>query len=82
LIRSICGDKPKQWSTALGQAEFAYNISKHSATSKTPFEIVYMKPPNHVLDLHSLPKAARFSKSARNLVKEVHVVHQKVKRKL
>jgi len=51
----------------LVQAEFAYNSSKHNATGKTPFEIVFMKPSNHVLDLNSLPKAARFRKSAENL---------------
>jgi len=67
LIRSIYGDKPIQWDVALTQAEFAYNSSKHSVTGKTPFEIVYMKPPNHILDLHSLPKATRFSKSTKNL---------------
>jgi hypothetical protein len=51
----------------LVQAEFAYKSSKHNATGKTPFEIVFMKPSNHVLDLNSLPKAARFRKSAENL---------------
>lgn len=67
LIRNIYGGKPIQWDVALTHAEFAYSSSKHSVTGKTPFEIVYMKPPNHVLDLHSLPKATRFSKLAKNL---------------
>lgn len=55
------------WDAALVQAEFAYNSSKHNATGKTPFEIVFMKPPDHVLDLNSLPKVARFRKLPENL---------------
>ena len=67
LIHSIGGDKSKQWEIALAYGELAYNSFKHSATCKTPFGIAYMKPPNHVLNLHSIPKATRFSKSIENL---------------
>jgi beta-lactamase superfamily II metal-dependent hydrolase len=37
---------------ASARTKYAYNSSKHNVTSTTTFEIVYMKPPNHVLDLH------------------------------
>jgi len=68
LIYSTGGNKPKQKEIALAHAKLAYNNFKHSATCKTLFEIAYMKSPNHVLNLHSLPKATRFSKSIENLV--------------
>jgi len=82
LIHSVCRDKPKKWDVALTHAKFAYNNSKHSATSKTQFQIVYMKPPNYVLDLHPLSKVVGFSKSPENLVEQVQAVDQEITRKL
>lgn len=79
--RSICENKPKQWDVA-ASVEFAYNSHKHNATSKTSFKIMYMKPPNYVLNLHSLPKVVGFSKSAKNLLEHVQAMHKEVMRKL
>ena len=43
---------------------------------------VYIKPPNHVFDLHSLSKVVGFNNSAENLVEQMQIVHQEMRRKL
>ena len=56
MLRSVVGDKPKQWDATLPQVEFAFNSMTNRSTGKAPFAIVYTKEPNKTIDLIVLPQ--------------------------
>lgn len=56
LIRSIYGEKSKQWDVTLVQAKFANSNVIYLATGQSPFSLVYRQSPRHALDFERLTK--------------------------
>jgi hypothetical protein len=48
-LHCLTRDKPKDWAKWLSWVEYTYNTSCHTSTSKTPFEVVYGRPPPTLL---------------------------------
>jgi hypothetical protein len=44
-LRCFITDQPRNWIAWLHWAEYWFNTSYHSSTGKTPFEVVYGRPP-------------------------------------
>ena len=85
LIRSICGDKPKQWDLALAQAEFAHNSAIHrTIRNSTFFYHLYQgsKTPRQALDLIKLPVGQGASNAAKNMAEQWQLMREKVKQKI
>lgn len=43
--RYFTSSQPKQWSKWLTWVEYCYNTSWHTTIGRTPFEVVYGRPP-------------------------------------
>lgn len=49
-LRSFVHQKPSQWGRFLSLAKWCYNITPHSSTNLSPFEVTFGKPPPGILD--------------------------------
>lgn len=75
LLRSLAGNKSKQWDLALSQVEFANNRSKNRTTQLSPFEIVYGQNPLGVLDFAPIPRIGRLSIKADDMTDYLCRIH-------
>jgi len=79
LIRSIVGDKIRQWDLSLPQAEFAYNSSVNRTTGLSPFHVVYGKNPTSPLDLAPKPFNDRINEDAIARAENIQEIHKRVR---
>ncbi|GKD78678.1 ATP-dependent DNA helicase RecG [Tanacetum coccineum] len=82
IIRCVCSDRPKQWDLCLAPADFAYINMVNRSMGKTPFSVVYQKPPNHTLDLVPLPKIPGYSIAVENFAEKIGAIQANVRLKL
>ncbi|KAI0495130.1 hypothetical protein KFK09_025277 [Dendrobium nobile] len=68
LLRCLVQEQPKIWDDVLCQAEFAFNSMANRSTGMSPFNIVYTKAPNTVLDIAAIPNCK--SKAAAAIVED------------
>lgn len=82
ILRYLIKENPRQWENVLPQAKFAYNNVPNHSSDKFSFEVVYIRPPLHTLDLVPLRKLSRMSIIAYHLIDKVINVHTEFKKKL
>ena len=76
ILRSLVGERPKQWDQALAKAEFAYNGSPNRSTCQNPFQIVYGIHPRGIYELMDLGRSERRSADGEEFATTMHEVHE------
>ena len=82
LLRSLVGDRPKQWDHALAQVEFSYNDSPNRSTRNIPFHIMYGMHPRGICELRDLGNLEHRSVEGEDFVTAMSELHEQVKKKL
>ena len=62
--------------------EFAYNNVDYKVASHSPFPVVYVRSPNHTVDLVKLPIISSLSVIVENMARQIQVVQEKIKQRL
>jgi hypothetical protein len=82
-LRSLIGNKPGQWDLVIAQARITYNNLVNISIGKIPFQVVYCRSPNGILDLVKfLEVEDRRSINGNSFVERIHHIHEKVRKKL
>ena len=70
-MKHYVDERPSAWTKYLPIVEFAYNSTKHSATDRSPFSLVFGKDPISPLTLSLVSKETQVEASA-SLFKSLH----------
>lgn len=62
--------------------EFAFNRTPNRSTGLCPFEIIYGKIPNGVLELAPIPDVGKKSCKVENMAKEISSIHKLVQQRI
>ena len=76
MFRCVVGERLNQWDATLPQVEFAFTSMMNCSTRKSPFDIVYTKGHNHIIDLLQLPQYK--NKSVATLVEQMQQLYAEV----
>ena len=79
LLRAIIKKNIKTWKDCLPHIEFTYNLTVHTATQYSPFEIVYDFNPLTPLDLSPLPVHERVNLDGKKKAEFVRDFHAKIR---
>ena len=82
MLRSLEGDRPKQWDHALAQADFSYNDSPNRSTAKSPFQIVYDMHPRGICEPRDLGIIEHRSGDGKDFATSMSELHEQVKKRL
>ena len=82
LLRTMLLTKQGRWEEHLAHVEFVYNRTIHSATKRTPFEVVYGKNPITPLDLSPLPNRAPEDLDGRTRAEMMRDIHEQTRAQL
>ena len=82
MLRSLEGDRPKQWDHALAQADFSYNDSPNRSMRKSLFQIVYGMHPRGICELRDFRNLEHRSADGEDFATAMSELHEKVKNKL
>ena len=85
FLRIYCGNTPLEWDKWIDYYQFAYNTTIHTATGKTPYELVFGKIcnlPSNLSDTETIDPIYNLNDYSRMLKFKLQVSQKKVKEML
>ena len=82
MLRTMLSTNLRRWEECLPFIEFAYNRAVHSATKRSPFEVVYGRNPTTPLDLIPQPPKVQEDYEGAARAEFVRSLHDQVRRTL
>ena len=82
MLQALVGDRLKQWGPILSYTEFSFNRTPNRTIGFCPFEVVYGRVPNGVLELAHIPFTGKKSKKVDELINDMGLLHKLVQQRI